>query len=53
MEGLFTKLKDTDKADAEALAAAQKKFQAISAGLMTDDDGGDKTLQDQLMGEFI
>ncbi|KAJ9600106.1 hypothetical protein L9F63_009617, partial [Diploptera punctata] len=49
VEGLFTKLKDTDKSDAEALAAAQKKFQAVSAGLVIDDDGSDKTLQDQLM----
>ncbi|PSN36598.1 Structural maintenance of chromosomes protein 2 [Blattella germanica] len=49
VEGLFTKLKDTDKADAEALTAAQRKFQAVSAGLMASDDGADATLQDQLM----
>jgi structural maintenance of chromosome 2 len=50
VQGLFQKLKDADKADAEALAAAQRKFQAVSAGLVTDDGGGDSTLQDQLMG---
>ncbi|KAJ4435376.1 hypothetical protein ANN_17990 [Periplaneta americana] len=49
VQGLFQKLKDTDKMDAEALAAAQRKFQAVSAGLVTDGEGGDATLQDQLM----
>lgn len=49
LQGLFQKLRDTDKADTEALAAAQRKFQAVSSGLLTDDGGGDSTLQDQLM----
>ena len=53
LEGLFQKLRDTDKADTEALAAAQRKFQAVSSGLLTDDGGGDSTLQDQLMGTYV
>jgi hypothetical protein len=53
VQGLFQKLKDRDTADAEALAAAQQKFQDLSTGLMTDGDGGDSTLQDQLMGTFV
>jgi structural maintenance of chromosome 2 len=53
VQGLFQKLKDTDTADAEALAAAQRKFQCLSTGLLTDDRGGDSTLQDQLMGTVV
>jgi structural maintenance of chromosome 2 len=53
VQGLFQKLKDADRADAEALTAAQRKFQAVSAGLVTDDGGGDSTLQDQLMGTCL
>jgi len=53
LQGLFQKLRDTDKADTEALAAAQRKFQAVSSGLLTDDGGGDSTLQDQLMGTYV
>ncbi|PNF31371.1 hypothetical protein B7P43_G10071 [Cryptotermes secundus] len=45
----FHELKDRDTADAAALATAQRKFQNLSTGLMTDGDGGDSTLQDQLM----
>jgi hypothetical protein len=50
VQGLFKKLKERASGDAEALAAVQRKFQALSTGLMTADDGGDSTLQDQLMG---
>lgn len=53
LQGLFQKLRDADKTDAEALAAAQRKYQAVSSGLLTDDGGGDSTLQDQLMGTFV
>jgi hypothetical protein len=53
VQGLFQKLKDRATADAEALAAMQRKFQALSTGLMTDDSGGDSTLQDQLMGTVV
>jgi structural maintenance of chromosome 2 len=53
LQGLFQKLKDTERSDAEALAAAQRKFQALSTGLIADDGGGDSTLQDQLMGTFV
>jgi hypothetical protein len=53
VQGLFHKLRDSATADAEALAAMQRKFQALSTGLMADDGGGDSTLQDQLMGTVV
>lgn len=37
------------KSDEEAIAAAQKHFHAVSAGLSSNADGEDKTLADQLM----
>eukprot|EP00112_Aurelia_sp_Birch-Aquarium-sp1_P013858 Seg2963.2 transcript_id=Seg2963.2/GoldUCD/mRNA.D3Y31 product="Structural maintenance of chromosomes protein 2" protein_id=Seg2963.2/GoldUCD/D3Y31 len=43
------KLEDKSNADAEAIAAAQKHFHAVSAGLSSNADGEDKTLADQLM----
>lgn len=45
----FSSLKDAEAADAEAFAAAQKKYQAVSAGLLSSEDGTDATLQEQLM----
>ena len=51
--GFFNKMKEEEQKDTEALAAAQKKFTAVSAGLFSNDqDGGDATLQDQLMREL-
>lgn len=48
--GFFNKMKEEEQRDTEALAAAQKKFTAVSAGLFSNDqDGGDATLQDQLI----
>lgn len=47
--GKFSSLKDAEAADAEAFAAAQRKYQAVSAGLLSTDDGTDATLQEQLM----
>jgi len=37
----------------EAFAAAQKKFQTESAGLASNEDGEDATLNDQLIGEDL
>ncbi|RDD42260.1 Structural maintenance of chromosomes protein 2 [Trichoplax sp. H2] len=45
----FTKLQEKSQSDADAFAASQKHFQAVSAGLSEDDNGEDKTLADQLM----
>ncbi len=48
----FEKMKNQEQEDLEAFAAAQKKYQAVSSGLFSNDqDGGDATLQDQLMRE--
>ena len=52
-DGEFAALREAEVADAEALAAAQRKFQAVSAGLVSSDDGQEATLQDQLMGKWI
>nr|XP_018896092.1 PREDICTED: structural maintenance of chromosomes protein 2 [Bemisia tabaci] len=45
----YNTMKTEEEEDNAALAAAQKKFQAVSSGLMASDSGGDATLQDQLM----
>ncbi|XP_038075031.1 structural maintenance of chromosomes protein 2-like [Patiria miniata] len=46
----FEKVASSYKAHTEAIAAAQKHLQAVSAGLSSSDDGGEaKTLADQLM----
>lgn len=45
----FQSLKDADEADAKAYADAQKRFEAVSAGLSTNEDGEAATLQDQLI----
>lgn len=53
IENVYAKMKDEEQKDLEAFAAAQKKFQAISSGLFSDDGGGDgATLQDQLIREY-
>ena len=46
---LFDSLKEADATDAKAFADAQKRFQAVSAGLVTNEDGEAASLQDQLM----
>lgn len=48
--GLFQNLKDADEADRKAFADAQKRFQAISAGLDMNEDGEAASLQEQLIG---
>ncbi len=50
--GKFSSLKEAEAADAEAFAAAQRKYQAVSAGLLSSEDGADATLQEQLMGMY-
>ncbi|XP_063221028.1 structural maintenance of chromosomes protein 2 [Bacillus rossius redtenbacheri] len=45
----FERMKEEEQADQEALAAAERKFQAVSSGLLTNDDGLEATLEDQLM----
>lgn len=54
VEDVFTKMKTEEQKDQEAFAAAQKKFQAVSSGLFSNDqDGGEATLQDQLMRKLL
>lgn len=48
-QATFDQLKEAEKQDAEELAAAQRKFQAVSSGLLESTDGENATLQDQLM----
>lgn len=52
VESMFVQLKTADEEDSKALAEAQRKFQAVSAGLLTTDDGQEATLQEQLMSKF-
>ncbi|XP_025896559.1 structural maintenance of chromosomes protein 2 isoform X1 [Nothoprocta perdicaria] len=47
-EGLNA-LQETSKKDADALATAQKYFNAVSAGLSSNDDGEEATLAEQMM----
>uniref|UniRef100_A0A1B6DSC9 Structural maintenance of chromosomes protein n=1 Tax=Clastoptera arizonana TaxID=38151 RepID=A0A1B6DSC9_9HEMI len=49
MDDVFTQLKKTEAEDKAALEAAQHKFEAISSGIMSGEDGQESTLQDQLM----
>ncbi|XP_075212071.1 structural maintenance of chromosomes 2 [Lycorma delicatula] len=49
MKDIFEQLKTADQEDSEALAAAQRRYQAVSAGLIASDDTGDATFQDLLM----
>ncbi|XP_054275835.1 structural maintenance of chromosomes protein 2 [Macrosteles quadrilineatus] len=48
-EDVFLRLRQADEEDSKALEAAQRKYQAVSSGLLSSDDGQDATLQDQLM----
>uniref|UniRef100_A0A182QA09 Structural maintenance of chromosomes protein n=1 Tax=Anopheles farauti TaxID=69004 RepID=A0A182QA09_9DIPT len=45
----FQALKDACEADEAAFVKAQKRFEAVTAGLSTNEDGEAATLQDQLM----
>lgn len=46
--GLFQQLKEAEETDAKAFADAQKKLQAISAGVATTEGGETASLQEQL-----
>lgn len=46
--GLFQSLREADEADSKAFSDAQKRFQAISAGLDMNEDGQASSLQEQL-----
>lgn len=45
----FEKLRQNEQQDTEALAAAQKRFQEISAGLLSSENGAAATLPEELM----
>lgn len=46
--GLFQSLREADETDSKAFADAQKRFQAITAGLDVNEDGQAASLQEQL-----
>ena len=46
----FKKLQNQSQQDAENYAAAQKHFHAVSAGLSSNQDGDDASLNEQLLG---
>lgn len=49
VKNLFEELKGNDTNAKEALAACQRKFEALSAGMEVNDEGETQTLQEQLM----
>lgn len=49
VQGEFQSLKDADATDAKAYEDAQRKFEAVSQGLSTNEDGQATTLQEQLI----
>lgn len=51
--GLFDTLREADEKDSKAFSDAQKRFQAISAGLHVNEDGQASSLQEQLIGEYF
>lgn len=50
--GLFESLKEADEADSKAFSDAQKRFQAVSAGLDMIEDGQASSLQEQLTSKY-
>ena len=46
------KLEEQSTADQELHVAAQKQYQAVTAGLSSNDDGQAATLNDQLMSKY-
>ncbi|XP_054276707.1 structural maintenance of chromosomes protein 2-like [Macrosteles quadrilineatus] len=48
-EDVFLRLRQADEEDSKALEADQRKYQVVSSGLLSSDDGQDATLQDQLL----
>lgn len=50
---VFLQLQKAEQEDREALEVAQRKLQAASSGLVASEDGGEATLQDQLMSKNL
>ena len=48
-QSVFDALQEAEKQDSAALIAAQQRFEAVSSGLVTTDEGENATLQDQLI----
>lgn len=51
VQGEFQSLKDADANDEKAYENAKRKFEAVSQGLSTDEDGQACTLQEQLISK--
>ena len=51
VETLLSKLREQSEKDKEAHVSAQHHLQAVNAGLSSNQDGQDATLNDQLIGE--
>lgn len=51
IKNLYETLKNTEASDAEALAACQKKYEAICAGMEVNEAGEAQTLMSQLMSK--
>jgi len=49
LRDVFDTLRTADEQQATALAAAQKRFQAVSSGMLDNEDGDEATLAQQLM----
>ncbi|KAK3869016.1 hypothetical protein Pcinc_025643 [Petrolisthes cinctipes] len=49
LQGMFDKMRAQDQTANGALAAAEKRLQAISSGMYSSGDGEDATLQEQLI----
>lgn len=49
VQGMFQKLKNADKADSDALEIAQKRYDALIAGMEINEEGEAETLLEQLM----
>lgn len=52
IDSALTKLADQCKADADAHVSAQKHFHAVSAGLHSNEDGEDASLNEQLISKL-
>lgn len=49
VQSLFEALKDNDKKDSEAFELAEKKYEALCAGMEVNDQGEAETLAEQLI----
>lgn len=49
VKSLFETLKENDKRDSDAFALAEKKYEALCAGMEVNDEGKTETLAEQLM----